>query len=276
LILLGVVAVVAAGAGAGLLTQAPRPRVQVVSAPPPQEQPRPASAVAQPREFLGVVLSGESVDLAPKTEGRVQAVHVKVGQKIDRGTVVAEIDVRSLRQALDVAEAALGDAQQRLARRKGLAAGVLSQEELSNAKMIVLEKRGRVDELRALVADARVRAPFEGIVSARYLDAGAMAGPGHPIARLVGGSGDVRVRFALPEDEAARVAAGDRVRVTVSALDRPLPAKVESVSPEVDAAARMVFAVARLDISAELARRLSAGMVARVAIDTNVGERIAR
>jgi RND family efflux transporter MFP subunit len=274
--LLGVLAVALAGAAVGLLTRAPHPSAAVVPAPTEIEEPRAPSVVSLPRDFLGVVLSGESVDLAPKTEGRIQVLYVKAGQKVARGAIVAEIDVRALRQSLTVAEAALLDAQQRLARRNGLAAGVLSQEELSNAKMLVLEKRGRVDELRALVADARVRAPFDGIISARYLDSGAMAGPGHPIARLVGGTGDVRVRFALPEDQAARVSAGNRARVTVSALERPVAARVESVSPEVDAAARMVFAVARLDVSAELARRLSAGMVARVAIETNAGERVAR
>lgn len=273
-LIFGIVAVVAAGALAGMLTRAPRP-AQAVAAPPPPSVAIPSRVSAPaPRDYLGVVLSGESVELAPKTEGRLQSVLVKSGQHVARGAVVAELDVSSLKHALSVAQAALADAQQRLSRRTRLAAGVLSQEELANARINVVEKRGRVTELKASLADAKLRAPFDGVVAARYLDAGAMAGPTHPIVRLLGG-GDARVRFAVPEGESARVSTGERARVQVKALDVPLSARVESVAPEVDAATRMVFAVARLDVPPGVAQSLTAGMVARVALDTNVGERIA-
>lgn len=271
-VLLALVVVVGAGAFAGLLTRPPRRPAPVAPAPV-----APAAAASEPTlapvhtEFLGVVLSGETVDLAPKIDGRLQAVKVKPGDHVARGSVVAELDTRAARDALALAEASLKDAKERLERRSGLAEGVLSVEEISNARVMVLDKKARVDELRVLVTDAKLRAPFDGVVAQRYSDAGAMAGPTRPVIRLLG-SRDARVRFAVTEENAGRVTAGMRAWLTVKALPRPLPLRVESVAPEVDTAARVIFAVAHVDAPAAVLAKLSDGMVGRVSIDDE-GER---
>jgi RND family efflux transporter MFP subunit len=269
-VLFAMAAVIGAGALAGLLTRPPRARPLAAAASTAVATPA-AQAPAARADFLGVVLSGETVDLAPKIDGRLQAVRVKPGDRVLRGAVVAELDTRAARQALALAEASLADAQERLKRRSGLAEGVLSVEEISNARVLVLDKKARVDELRSLVTDARLRAPFDGVVAQRYVDAGAMAGPTRPVVRLLGAR-DARVRFAVTEESAARVTVGMRAWLTVKASDRPLPLRVESVAPEVDTAARVIFAVARVEAPAPILRKLSDGMVGRVSIDDE-GER---
>jgi multidrug resistance efflux pump len=117
-----------------------------------------------------------------------------------------------------------------------------------------------------VVGDAQLRAPYEGTIAARYLDPGAMAGPSRPVARLLGSS-DARVRFAVPEEQSGTVAPGMHARLTAKALDAPLATVVESVAPEVDSAAHMIFAVARINTPSELAQRLSTGMVVHVAME---------
>ena len=267
------VAVVGAGALAGLLTRPPRPRAPIATTP---QSTSPAATMETPAapahaDFLGVVLSGESVELAPKIDGRLLAVKVKPGDHVVRGGIVAELDTRAAREALALAEASLADARERLKRRSGLAEGVLSVEEISNARVMVLDKKARVDELRTLVTDARLRAPFDGVVAQRYVDAGAMAGPTRPVVRLLG-SRDARVRFAVTEESAGRVTAGMRAWLTVKSLARPLPLRVESVAPEVDTAARVIFAVGRVEAPPAVLAKLSDGMVGRVTIDDE-GER---
>jgi RND family efflux transporter MFP subunit len=269
---LGIGAVVAAGGVAGVLTRAPRP----APLPPPTaaraEAPSVTVETAPARDYLGVLIIGQDVDVAPKVEGRVQSIAIKPGDRVRRGAVLAQMDVHAAKAALRLAEASLADAKERLARRSGMVAGVLSQEEISNAQVLVLERRSRVEDLRALIRDADVRAPFDGVVSARFLDPGAIAAPTRPIARLVGGS-EVRARFAVPEEQTGAVAAGMHARLRLKALDRSLAAVVTSVAPEVDSAARMTFAVAAVEVPAELAPRLSAGMVGRVTVDAGGGER---
>jgi RND family efflux transporter MFP subunit len=268
--LVAIVAVAAAGALAGVLSRTQK------SPPPPEPAARVEAAASAPndddgdekapRELLGVVLTGQDVDVAPKTEGRVLTVAVKAGERVKRNQVVAQMDVKATRQALHLAEVSLRDADARLSRRTAMAEGVLSQEEISNAQALVLERRGRVEELRAQINDAAVRAPFAGVVSTRFVDAGAMAGPARPIVRLVGGN-DLRVRFAIPEEQTGSVAAGMHARVRVKSVDEPLVAVVENVSPEIDAAARMTFAVARVELPPRSDLHLVAGMTARLELE---------
>jgi RND family efflux transporter MFP subunit len=272
LLWLGLGGVVAVSGLAGILTRPPRVAPLAGASAAPVDDTTAAATPAPPSEFLGVLLIGQDVDVAPKVEGRVQSVAAKAGMRVRRGAVLAQMDVRAAKATLRLAEASLADANERLARRSGMVAGVLSQEEISNAQEMVLERRSRVEELRALIRDADVRAPFDGVVSARFLDPGAIAGPLRPIVRLVGGD-EVRVRFAIPEEQTGTVAPGMRARLRLPSLAEPLAAVVDSVAPEIDSAARMSFAVARVHAPTEAVARLSAGMVGRVVVDRNGGER---
>ena len=214
--------------------------------------------------FLGVVLAGQTVELGPRADARVEQVFVKPGDPVRRGTRIAQMDVRALRADLALARATLANARRRLARRVPLANGVISPEELGDARAQVIERQTRVRQIREAIADASIPAPFDGQVAQRYVDPGGMAGPNRPVVRLLSGD-DVRVRFAIPEQRLGEVAVGSGVRVQVRGLDVPLAGVVESVAPEVDAAARMIFAAARLEVPVRLAARVSSGMIARVA-----------
>jgi hypothetical protein len=73
-----------------------------------------------------------------------------------------------------------------------------------------------------------------------------------------------RVRFCIPEAQAGKVAVGHDVTVAVDGVTVPLTAVVENVAPEIDSAARMVFAVGRLTVPAALSNDVRSGQVARV------------
>lgn len=215
-------------------------------------------------DFLGVLLAGETVELAPKSEGRIETVRVKPGDRVARGAVVAVLDVRPLRRQLAIAQAALAEAHRRVTRRLPLTRGLvaISSDELGTARLQMLEARARVQQLREALVATEVRAPFGGVVSARYADAGAIVGPGHPVVRLITEEAP-RVRFAVPEDRIEDIAVGARVRIELKTPRLILVGVVETVAPEIDSAARMFFVVATLQ--APPRSRWSSGRVARVA-----------
>jgi multidrug efflux pump subunit AcrA (membrane-fusion protein) len=96
----------------------------------------------------------------------------------------------------------------------------------------------------ARAAKQLVRAPFDGVIAARFLDVGDFVGAGQPLARVVD---DTRfVRFALPADVHARIQTGATVRVLANGSELALTASVVDVDPELDAAAGLGFVRARL------------------------------
>ena len=109
--------------------------------------------------------------------------------------------------------------------------GTVSDEELSAsryqqkiaavkvaaAEANVASKEAHLAQLRALLPEGAVRAPFDGTVTARYADVGALIHKGAPIVRMIE-SGELRVRFAIPEEEADALAVGDPVRIVAGEL----------------------------------------------------------
>lgn len=243
-------------------------------------------------EFLGVVLARQSVDVAAKLDGRIEQVHVQLGEMVPRNGLIATLDVRSVQKDLVIAEAALeaaeaeqdrvtlelAEVRERLERNRNLGdlvareslAGSQYQEKIAAARVEstraqVAERRARIEQLRETIADAALRAPFEGIVAARYLDPGAVVARGAPVVSLIS-SGDLWLRFAVPEDRAARLAAGQAVSVRLEAAPVQLQGTVQNVAPEVDPAARMVFVEATLETTESPGARIPSGAVARVSV----------
>ena len=242
-----------------------------------------------------MMVAPETVDVTSQLEARVAVIEVRPGDHVTRGAVVARLDTRSAGHELAIAAAELAAARtardqakldeaqsdERLSRRESVVelrsetVRTVSEEELSAsryqqkvaavkvaaAEANVSSKAAHLAQLRLLLAEGAVRAPFDGAVAARYADVGSLVGKGAPIVRIIE-SGELRVRFAIPEERANALAVGDPVRIVAGA--ETLTGVVEKLNPEIDAAARMIFAEASLDLPARSSARVRSGQVARV------------
>lgn len=174
----------------------------------------------------------------------------------------------------------LAESKERLERRKALLAeGLVSSEDLSAAnyqnkiasakeqatRAQVSERRAQVDKLRKDNSDMVIRAPFDGVIAARYANPGATVSSSSPIVRLISAD-DLFVRFAVPESQAASFHLGTNVVAHIGERRIPLQATIEKVAPEVDAASRMVFIEAQLPKPNADVQVLS-GELARVSIE---------
>ncbi len=245
---------------------------------PPPEGPRGSEHVSAPpptaHAYLGVVLALGSADIAPRFAGRLKEVAVRLGDHVSAGSVIAVLDEPTLRNDLRVAEAALrtasveqalaavelSEAEERLTRSKALSAAALSSgEELATARFQqqrtstrveaaraqLAEHQTQVDRLRQDNEDAVVRAPFDGIIAARFADPGTNVAASTPIVRLISAR-EFIVRFAVPNNEITAVSIGSRARICVGDHGAVLYGTVDKIAPEIDAASRMVFVEARL------------------------------
>jgi membrane fusion protein (multidrug efflux system)/multidrug efflux system membrane fusion protein len=127
----------------------------------------------------------------------------------------------------------------------------------------IRERQAALGQIRQRLSEAEILAPFDCIVAVRYLDPGARVQAGMPVLRLLQAS-EFRVRFALPEARSGKAAPGLPVNVLLPALGQTFPGQIESIAPEVDAASRMVFALATLQAPNDSVR---AGMAARVSLE---------
>lgn len=223
--------------------------------------------------FPGILMAKNAVDLAPKVEGTLLGYRSAVGARVKAGEVVAVVDVGTLKQELQMAEARLravqADRQKSVFDRQNATAalqrdesiaGQLSRAELdrargqrraaaaaaSAAEARVAEEAARTSQLREMVNGGEMRAPFDGILTEHYLAPGARVGRATPVVRLIGDA-TLSVKFAVPAEAVSRVSPGTQVAVEMDGTTEMLDGEVETLSAELDPATQTVVAEARLN-----------------------------
>jgi RND family efflux transporter MFP subunit len=150
------------------------------AAPPPREVQVVALAPHEVRdtgEYLGSLLSRQSVSVLPQVNGYVRKILVKPGQKVEAGAPLLEVDARQETAALDSAQAQQSSstvelelAKRTLARTESLnREGLASVQELERAQAAVKAAEAASRAAGAAVAQRQVqlqfhvvRAPFAG------------------------------------------------------------------------------------------------------------------
>lgn len=155
------------------------------------------------------------------------------------------------RQERDEVTARARQAEAGLAQARAMAEAARHQAEQAEAGLAAARVAG---------ADAKVVAPYDGVVTARLAEVGDLAAPGRPLLTLVR-TGGLRVDVTVPETHAGAVAVGAKVRVRVDALDNnALNATVSAVAPASDPASRSFLV--KVDLPGTQA--VQPGMFARV------------
>jgi multidrug efflux pump subunit AcrA (membrane-fusion protein) len=247
----------------------------------------------EPR-FIGVVVAGQDAQLGAELVGEVSRVFAEPGTRVRRGDALLQLNALAVvgaqgiasaqaaedRSAIESARLSLESARDK-AERMQSARDAYAARDITSARADVARAAAELARLRAGVdvhratrkrelarADKQiVRAPFDGVLALRFVDVGDFVSAGQVLARVVD---DARfVRFALPAGEHARLRVADSVQVyaqPTQASGMPLTAAVTDVDPELDAAAGLGFARAKLTGDAALLLWLSPGSRVAVAL----------
>lgn len=132
------------------------------------------------------------------------------------------------------------------------------------SKQYTAEKAERAaDALRRQRADMFLRAPRDGIIGYRNVEAGAIVSAGTKVFSLVDNS-HLNVDCTLSESDAAILKTGLSVQVTIDALGTDCPGRIVYVSPAMDEASRTYQVRIELDTAAD---DMKAGLFAHTSID---------
>ncbi|MDZ7630128.1 MAG: efflux RND transporter periplasmic adaptor subunit [Gemmatimonadaceae bacterium] len=147
-------------------------------------------------EASGVAEPMQQATVSTKLMGTVTAVRVREGDVVREGQVLLQIDARELNAkssqvaaSIADAEAMQADAATQAARIRALYADSAAtraqydaaQTGLARAEAGVRAARAAANEVAAMGSYATVRAPFNGMVTARFADPGTFAAPGAPL-----------------------------------------------------------------------------------------------
>ncbi len=280
-------------------------REQPASGPGREEGTRVAVEAAQVthgpvtdvREFTGTLEPGIAFTVAPKTGGQVERVHVDIGDRVERGQALVELDDDEAQQAVAEAEAELAVAraeaeqakadarlaQRQLERTQTLAErNLASQSELDTARAeaaaqqsAVTVAHARVQQREAALARARVQLGYTTIhadwpdsddarvVGERMINAGDTVGANTPLLTVLGIT-PIKAVITVPESDYAPMQRGQGATISTDAYpNRRFDGTVSRIAPRFARDSRQ----ARVEIRmANRERLLKPGMFATVRI----------
>lgn len=242
----------------------------------------------------GVTLTAEfkpyqEVEIHAKVAGYVKQINVDVGDHVKTDDIIATLEIPEIEDQLKQADAAILTAQEEvksmdaaygesslLANRLSAAAqeakGLIAQQDidtangknradeanLAAAKQKVVEAQANADHLRDMVAYSKITAPFDGVVTRRYADTGALVQAGTVQAGTSGNSNSMplvsfaemdrlRLEFPVPESAVAYVHNGSPVEVTVVSSGKTFPGTVSRFAQKVDTDTRTMLTEVDVD-----------------------------
>jgi membrane fusion protein (multidrug efflux system) len=232
----------------------------------------------------GDIIGRSEADLYAKVTGYLTRIDVDKGDWVKKGQVLAEIEVPELAQRLRRARANLAVRRvtyERLQRVWATDHRLLAREDLDVAQGQYEQAQAEVEELEARYGYTKITAPFDGVVTARYVDPGALieanghaSGSGNP-AEQRRRSGPVpvlsmaeidhlRVYVYVPEEETALVRRGQPATLTLREFPgRTFEGEVARFANSLDLSTRTMLTEIDLD---NTGHELYPGMYADVTI----------
>ncbi len=246
------------------------PKTQV----PDFTQTQTLSAERQPDwyEGVGVISPVEKALVTARVPGQVVEILLDEGAEAAQGEVLLRLDdrdavsrVTQAQQGLSAAEAALEEARLNLERVRKLhqkSAATDAMQETAQSAFLQAEAglgaaEGRLSEAETYLSYHEITAPFDGVLSKRWVKSGDMAWPGKPLAEVYDPS-VMEIMMRLPERLKALARKVDVMKFSVPSIDWQGESSELEILPAVDPESRTFVLKMKLPENSDLASGLFA------------------
>ena len=204
-------------------------------------------------EASGIIEAISSVEIKSKASGEILFLGAEVGDTVEKGSMLGQIDQRTPKNILDQSESDLEASKVRLDNAKSQfergselhSKGSISdkdyediQENLAQAKSSVVRTEVSYENAKIALDDTVVRSPVAGTVISRPVEVGqvisspTMAVGGGTILMTLADLSKVRVRALVDEIDVGKVSIGQVVSIKVAAYrDKEFFGKVAKIEP---------------------------------------------
>lgn len=185
------------------------------------------SQAEQQQNYIGTMEETFSSSLSFQVAGNVSNIHIREGQKVGKGQLLACLDKATLQSSYDAALSTLKQAEDAYVRMKVL----YENKSLPEIKWIEIQTslqqaKSMENIARKSLNDCCLYAPFSGVIAERNIESGTNVMPGMPAFRLVA-IDKIKVKVAIPEKDISAIRIGQEATIKISALgDKKVQGKI--------------------------------------------------
>lgn len=202
-------------------------------------------AVAQERPHrrtttaIGTVVATRSISVRNELPGTVRRVALSPGQIVEPGTVLVALDVAVEEADLRALQAQAQLAETQYSRMLRMATQrAASEMEVDSARAERDVALAQIARIEAVIERKTIRAPFRARVGISDVHPGQYLNEGTYLTTLQGVDDSAYIDFAVAQQVAASLRAGESVDLVAGAEARPVQASIVAVDARVDPATR--------------------------------------
>jgi RND family efflux transporter MFP subunit len=189
-------------------------------------------------EVVGTVRAKTRATLEAKVSGRITTLPAVLGKLVRAGELVVCLDAPEIVARRDQAEASLQQAERDWKR----VAALFEQQAVIRAEYEAADTRRRVAEgaaaeAKAMLGYAELVAPFDGVVTKKWAEAGDLATPGKPLLTLEVSS-ELQLEADVPEAIASHVRHDAYLACLVDGVNGDMTGVVSEIAPNADPGSR--------------------------------------
>jgi len=208
----------------------------------------------QPHSFTreitstGNLVAKQHAQLRTLVPGKITEVNMDIGDHVKKGEVLLQIRKRDYQLALEQAEASLAQARARYDNAKReynriknlYQAGSASEQQrdqsessYQQAEAALKQAKAARDDAQQKLDDTTIRAPYEGVITSRYVMEGEYANTGEPAFEITDLS-VLEAEMDIPERYAGSIPKGLKAKLTFTANFQTYNGVVSHVNPSID------------------------------------------
>ncbi len=221
--------------------------------------------VPQTETYSSTVMPYAINNIAPMSGSRIQKINVEIGDFVNKGQILAEMDKVQLSQA----RLKLTKDSTEFSRIKGLyEEGGVSKSDFEAIELALEVGRS---SYRNLYENTILRSPISGVVTARNYDRGDLFAMGRPIY-VVQQISPVKLLVGISESDYTKISKGDNASITVDALPgMTFKGTIHRIHPTIDAATHTFLTEI---VVPNNDRKLRPGMYAKVAVTFRINHSV--
>ena len=198
--------------------------------------------------LVGSVAANEMVEIKSETDGTLEEVLFTEGQRVKQGDLLIRLDESKFTASVNEAEANFKLSETTYERSKQLFRDKLvSQQEYDQAAAQYQANKASLELKKRLLKDARIYAPFKGIMSSRQVSPGQVIARNTTLTWIID-LDPVKVELNVPERFVSQLKIGQKIEITVAAYPgRTFLGEVFFIAPFVESATRTAQVKARID-----------------------------
>ncbi len=171
-------------------------------------------------EVTGQVAAVFQATLSSRIQGTIDKLFVRESTQVAKGQTLIELDNRDVKAELARAAAEVESAKIQLDRMNALLKeDAVSRQEMENATRAYKVAEANRKAVLAQLSYTVVKAPFDGVITDRMVEAGELASPGQPLLKMEDPR-QLRLEATVAEGDLKAVSVGNKIPVYIDALNQ--------------------------------------------------------